>query len=300
MQVHFGTDLLNPEWSRSVVCVGTFDGVHLGHQAVISEANRQANERALPLLVVTFDRHPAAILAPERCPPALGSIGAKLRALRQLDVPLTLVLPFDAALAATSAEDFLDRLLKGTLHAEQVVIGHDFAMGKDRAGTPDWLAERIETVVVPPFEVTGRRVSSSFIRSLVTAGEMEEAAKFLGRPFSIEGVVIQGAQLGRQLGYPTANLARSIRQVEPPDGVYAATADTPFGSFPAAVSIGVRPTVDETTRTIEAYLMDYKGDSLYGKSITLQVRRRLRGQVKFETLDALKEQMARDVEAARG
>lgn len=300
MQVHFGTDLLNPEWSRSVVCVGTFDGVHLGHQAVISEAKRQASARSLPLLVVTFDRHPAAILAPERCPPALGSIGAKLRALRQLDVPLTLVLPFDAALAATSAETFLDRLLKGTLHAEQVVIGHDFAMGKDRVGSPDWLADHIETVVVPPFEVDGRRVSSSLIRSLVTAGEMAEAARFLGRPFSIEGVVVQGAQLGRQLGYPTANLARSIRQVEPPDGVYAATADTPFGSFPAAVSIGVRPTVDETTRTIEAYLMDYKGDSLYGKSITLQVLHRLRGQVKFETLDALKEQMARDVEAARG
>jgi len=300
MQVHFGTDLLNPEWTRSVVCVGTFDGVHLGHQAVIAEAKRVASERLLPLIVVTFDRHPAAVLAPERCPPAIGSVGGKLRALRQLDVPLTLVLPFDAELAATEAEEFFSRLLIGTLHAECVVVGHDFAMGRNRVGTAEWLAERIETFIVSPFELEGHRVSSSLIRHAVVGGDLELAARLLGRPFSIEGVVVQGAQLGRQLGYPTANLARSIRQVEPPDGVYAAAADTPFGSFLAAASLGVRPTVDATTRTIEAYLMDYKGDSLYGKTITLHLRRRLREQVRFESLDALKEQMAKDVEAARG
>lgn len=300
MQVHFGLDLLHAEWPRSVVCIGTFDGVHLGHQAVIASAEQAAHARALPLVVVTFDRHPAATLAPERCPPAILSMGGKLHFLREIQVPITIVLPFNQELAATTAETFLHHFLQGQLRAEMAVVGHDFAMGKDRVGTAAWLSERIETVIVPPFELDSRRVSSSEVRRAVMEGRLEEAERLLGRPYAIEGVVVEGAKLGRTLGYPTANLARSIRQVEPPDGVYAATAITPHGTYPAAASVGVRPTIDATTRTIEAYLMDYRGDSLYGMSITLQLRRRLRGQEKFDSLEALKEQMGRDVEAARG
>lgn len=228
------------------------------------------------------------------------SIGAKLDFLRRLQVPITVVLPFNQELASTSAETFLHDYLQGHLRAEMAVVGHDFAMGQNRVGTAAWLSQRMETQIVPPFELDSRRVSSSEVRRAVAEGRLEEAERLLGRPYAIEGVVVEGAKLGRTLGYPTANLARSIRQVEPPDGVYAATAITPLGTFPAAASLGIRPTIDATTRTIEAYLMDYKGDSLYGMSITLQLRRRLRGQEKFDSLEALKEQMARDVEAARG
>lgn len=300
MQIHFGPDLLVPEWTRSVVCVGTFDGVHLGHEEVIRRALSLAEESSLPCVVVTFDRHPAATLAPDRCPPAISPLGARLARFAELGVPVALILRFDHALASTPADEFLDELLVGVLRAERVVVGHDFAMGHDRVGTPDWLRERIATDVVAPFEIDGRRVSSSTIRQAVAEGRIEDANRFLGRPFEVEGVIVEGARLGRQLGYPTANLARSVEQVLPPDGVYIGEAETPFGWFRAAVSVGIRPTIDATTRTIEAYLLDYKGDSLYGKSIRLKFIRRLRDQIRFDDLDALKEQMARDVEAARG
>lgn len=300
MQIHFGPDLLVPEWPRCVVCIGTFDGVHLGHEEVIRRALSQAEAAALPCVIVTFDRHPAATLAPERCPPAISPLGARLARFAELGVSVALILRFDRALASTTAETFLNDLLVGLLRAERVVVGHDFAMGQDRVGTPDWLGQRIATDVVPPFEIDGRRVSSSATRQAIAEGRIEDANSFLGRPFEIEGVVVEGARLGRQLGYPTANLARSVQQVLPPDGVYVGEADTPTGTFRAAVSVGLRPTIDATTRTIEAYLLDYRGDSLYGKSIRLKFFRRLRDQIKFDHLEALKEQMARDVEAAQG
>lgn len=300
MLVHWGTDTLRAEWPRSVVCMGTFDGVHLGHQQVIREAVCRARERGLPAVVLTFDRHPAAILAPDRCPPALATLGQNLRKFEGLGVDVCLVLPFDDRLAATEAQAFFSSTLRAALRAEIIVIGHDFAFGHGRRGTPAWLADHIETVVVPPFELAGGRVSSSNIRAAVLNGDMERAHTMLGRPFSIEGIVIHGAQLGRKLGYPTANLARSAAQATPVDGVYAGTGITPFGSFRAAISVGVRPTIDEATRSIEAYLLDYKGESLYGHAIELMIERRLRAQVKFDDLESLKEQMARDVAAARG
>lgn len=300
MQIHFGPDLLVPEWTRSVVCIGTFDGVHLGHEEVICRALDLAAKASLPCAVVTFDRHPAATLAPERCPPAISPLEARLSRFNELGVAVSLILRFDQELACTPADRFLSELLVGVLRAETLVVGHDFAMGQHRGGTPEWLGQRIATVVVPPYELDGRRVSSSAIRQAVQEGRLEDAHRFLGRPFEIEGVVVAGAQLGRQLGYPTANLARSIQQVTPPDGVYVGEAETPFGSYRAAVSVGIRPTIDATTRTIEAYLLDYKGESLYGKSIRLKFIRRLRDQVRFDGLEALREQMALDIEAAWG
>jgi len=299
MQVHFGVGRLKAEWLRAVVCIGTFDGVHLGHRAVIRKAVEDARERELPCALITFDRHPAAILAPDRCPKALAGLSRNLQEFASLGVSIAVVLPFDVELSQMSAERFLDEILRDALRAETLVVGHDFAMGHGRRGTPEWLAAHIPTDVVAPFHVEEERVSSSLIREAVESGEMEKATRLLGRPFAIEGVVVGGQRLGRQLGYPTANIARSFDQALPADGVYAARFRSETGVYNAALAIGLRPAVGGTARTIEAYLLDYPGDSLYGLAVELEVWRRLREERNFPSLDALKDQMAQDVELAR-
>ncbi len=283
------------------MCIGVFDGVHRGHQAVVRQAVTVARANDEPAVVCTFDRHPAMVLAPERVPPSIGSLGQNLAAISALGASSVVVLPFDSELARLSADEFLSDVLRGRLRAGRLVVGHDFAMGRGREGTVDWLRERIETTVVPAFEEGGHRVSSTSIRQAVAAGDVGLAGGLLGRPFALAGVVVGGQRLGRELGYPTANLARTAPQVLPGDGVYAGACDTPFGRFGAAVAVGVRPTVGVQGggRTVEAYLIDYPGDSLYGRAVELAFFERLRGEEAFGSLEELKAQMALDVEAAR-
>ena len=301
MQVHFGVEPMHPEWPASVVCIGTFDGVHLGHQEVIRQAVKLAAERELPCVVVTFDRHPAATLAPERKPPALASLEENLAEFDELGTAATVILSFNHALSETSADDFLNNILVGVLKASCLVVGHDFALGKGREGTGEWLSRQIETVIVPPVELNGIRVSSSDVRRAVLSGNVAVARNLLGRPFSLHGVVVGGQKLGRDLGYPTVNLARSFDQALPTDGVYAGACRTAFGTFRAAISIGIRPTVDDSgKRLIEAFLLDYTGQPLYGRDVTLRFWDRLRGQERYESVEALKAQIACDVAAIAG
>lgn len=300
MQVHFGIDSLRAEWPGAVACIGTFDGVHRGHREVIGTAVARAQAAETPCALVTFDRHPANLLAPNRAPRAIADLQSNLTQFRRLGVAVAVVLAFDRALSQTSAQDFFDRILVERLRANAIVVGYDFAFGHDRQGTPDWLAERIATEVIPPFEIDGRRVSSSAIRQAVTEGQMERAAEWLGRPFEIPGVVVPGRRLGRTLGFPTANLARSFDQVDPADGVYSGFLATSHGEFRAAISIGSRPAIEGATRSIEAHLLDYPGDSLYGQAVALHVETRLRDQLDFPSLDALRAQIAQDVEQVRG
>lgn len=299
MLTFLGTAGLEPSWSGSVVCIGTFDGVHLGHQAVISEAVAQARNQGAPPILVTFDRHPAAVLSPERCPPCLSSLSSNLRRFQDLGIALTTVLPFDRVLASMTAEDFWEKVLLRQLRAERMVVGHDFAFGNGREGTPEWLARRVSTTVVPPLERGGARVSSSRIRRSVLEGRLEDAAILLGRPYALEGLVVEGERLGRRLGYPTANLGLVTNQAVPPDGVYAGLCHTVRGTFVAAASIGIRPTVGGSRRAIEAFLLEYPGEALYGTAVILELRRWLRAQETFPDLEALKRQMALDVEAVR-
>lgn len=299
MLLFLGAAGLRPEWDGSVVCIGTFDGVHLGHQKVVSTAVAEARRRSLPSVVVTFDRHPASVLAPDRCPPCLASVASNLRRFEALGASVAVVLPFDRCLADQSAQDFLEGLLVGSLRAGAMVVGHDFAFGKGREGTPSWLGERIATTVVPPFEEGGSRVSSSAIRRLVAEGLTDRAAELLGRPYCLEGVVVAGERLGRKLGYPTANLGLACNQVVPADGVYAGWCRTPLGDFAAAVSIGTRPTVGGRSRAIEAHLLDYPGCELYGSAVELDVLQKIRGQETFAGVEALKRQMALDVQKVR-
>ena len=297
MLVHFGIESLSAEWESAVACIGTFDGVHLGHQQVLRAALEAAASRQVPCVVVTFDRHPAATLAPDRVPAAIAAMGQNLACLRGLGVGVCVVLAFDRALAAVTAQDFLDRIVLGRLKAEHVVVGHDFAMGKGREGTPDWLSQRISTTVVPPFLIDGLRVSSSQVREAVLVGDVGRAAALLGRPFAVQGVVVAGQKLGRQLGFPTVNIARSSEQVSPCDGVYAGRCMTSAGEFRAAISLGARPAAGGGDRTLEAYLLDFPGGSLYGQSVELLFHTRLRDQLRFDDLNRLKAQIALDVEA---
>jgi riboflavin kinase/FMN adenylyltransferase len=295
MQVHFGEELLHAEWHSAVGCLGTFDGVHLGHQEVIRRAVELARNRGLPCVLITFDRHPAAILKPERCPKAIASLRANLEQIARLGVSCALVLPFTHELSQTSAIDFFEKVLVDEVKSTALVVGHDFAFGKGREGTTDWLSNRTETIVVPPFEIGGKRVSSSRIRAAIASGDVAAAAGWLGRPFSLEGAVVGGQKLGRQLGFPTANLARSYDGILPQDGIYGGVAHLMFGSYRAAISIGFRPTVGGSHRTVEAYFLDYPGKECYGHSVVLEFASRIRAEEKFESLDDLKVQMAQDV-----
>lgn len=299
MQVHFGLGSLIAEWSSSVVCVGTFDGVHRGHQQVIGAAVRESRDRGVPCILVTFDRHPAAVLAPERLPGALSSLDQNLEQFASLGVSISLILPFDEALSQLTAQAFLDSILIGKLRASSVVVGYDFAMGHNREGDTKWLAERIATTVLPPFEVEGRRVHSSEIRALVKQGGVEAAGVLLGRPYELCGVVVRGHQLGRQIGYPTANIGRSMSQLLPADGIYGGRFWFLGGVFDAAISVGVRPAIGGGDRTVEAYLLDYPGDDLYGRSCRLSFNHLIREERNFESLEALSEQIAADVQQVR-
>ncbi|MHB8637527.1 MAG: riboflavin biosynthesis protein RibF [Fimbriimonadaceae bacterium] len=299
MLILFGAAGLDPRWPAAVLCVGTFDGFHLGHQAVIREAVARARGSDLPCGLVTFDRHPALTLAPDRAPPTLSQPTDNLDLLRELGVDLTVVLAFDRALSEMSADAFLRNILQAQLHATQIVVGHDFALGHDRQGTTAWLGERIKTTVVPPFELDGTRVSSSAIRASIEAGDLESANRMLGRPVAIRGIVVSGDRLGRQLGFPTANIALPARHILPPDGVYVAQAVTPFGPFAAALSIGDRPTVNGANRVIEAYLLDYPGNNLYGRALTVQLISRIRDQRRLSSVEELKEWIKNDIETVR-
>lgn len=299
MLILFGAAGLEPEWSSAVLCIGTFDGFHLGHQAVIKAAVSAARASNLACGLVTFDRNPALTLAPDRAPLALSQPTDNLELLRDLGVDLTVVLAFDRTMSEMTADDFLGTILQSQLRGTHLVVGHDFAFGHDRQGTTSWLEARIRTTVIPPFELGGQRVSSSLIRSRIQSGDLAGATELLGRSFAIRGIVVAGEQLGRKLGFPTANIALPARHILPPDGVYSALASTPFGTFRAAVSIGDRPTVNGEHRVIEAFLLDYPGHNLYGRAVTVNMWRQIREQRRFSSLEELKEWIAKDIEEVR-
>jgi riboflavin kinase / FMN adenylyltransferase len=270
------------------VAVGTFDGVHLGHREVIEGSDS----------VLTFEPHPVSVVAPQHTPKLLTPLARKAELIEGLGVGELIVIPFDAVFASRSADQFISEVLVQALGAGRVSIGENFRFGYRAQGDPRLLAadERFQTVVHPLLEVDGEIVSSSHIRGLVLAGEVDQARRFLGAPFQLRGEVVHGDERGRQLGFPTANLVPEEALVCPGHGVYACLAD---GGIPAAVSIGVRPTF-ETGRgeLIEAYLIDFDGD-LYGSTLRLDFLARLRGERRFSTPEALIEQMHDDVARTR-
>ena len=269
------------------VAIGTFDGVHLGHREVIRGS----------VTVLTFDPHPLSVIHPEATPKLLNAFPIKRDLIAGLGVEELVVIPFDRSFSQLSAEEFVQQVLIDRLGAERVSVGENFRFGKGAKGTDELLRSHteFETHVVPLVEVEGETISSTQIRGLVAAGEVKEAAAFLGGPFLFEGEVMPGDQRGRQLGIPTANLVPGDALVCPGHGVYAASA---LGHA-AAVNVGVRP-MFETGRglLIEAYLIDFEGD-LYGQTLRIAFLERMRGEKRFDSVDALIDQMDRDVEQAR-
>jgi len=269
------------------VAIGTFDGVHLGHQAVIDDADT----------VLTFDPHPLEILHPAALPKLIMPFSVKRDVIDGLGVQELVVIPFDREFAQRSAEDFIEHVLIERLGATKVSVGENFRFGAKAKGDPAMLAarEEFETRVVPLVEVDGETVSSTRIRALVAAGDMTGARHCLGAPFMVEGEVVKGDQRGRELGFPTANFVPDDRLAIPGHGVYAAFAD----GVPAAVNVGVRPTF-ETGRgvLIETYLIDREED-LYGRTLRVAFVERLRGEKRFSSAEDLVAQMRRDVDDAK-
>jgi riboflavin kinase/FMN adenylyltransferase len=270
------------------VAVGVFDGVHLGHQEVIAGSDT----------VLTFEPHPTTVIQPAAAPKLLTPRDVKAELVEELGVQEMVIIPFDDAFAQRSAEEFVSGVLVDTLQATHVSVGRNFRFGHKAGGDAALLAadERFETRVCDLVEVEGETVSSSHIRGLVGAGEVEHAIAFLGRPFQVRGTVVHGDGRGRQLGFPTANVVPDEQHLVRPDmGVYACRAN----GVPAAINIGVRP-MFETGRgiLIEAYLIDHEED-LYGTELRIDFLSRLRGERLFDSVDALVEQIARDVERTR-
>jgi riboflavin kinase/FMN adenylyltransferase len=269
------------------VAVGEFDGVHLGHREVIAGSDT----------VLTFDPHPLQIVRPEAAPRLLTGLEIKAELIAGLGVAELVVIRFDPRFANQSPQEFIDQVLVGQLQAERVSVGENFRFGHRAAGDPALLEAdpRFETRVVPLVEVDGEVVSSSHIRGLVMAGEVELAARFLGAPFQLEGEVVQGDRRGRMLGFPTANIVPDEALVCPGHGVYAAHAN----GMPAAVSVGVRPTFGTGRAVlIETYVIDHEVD-LYGRRLRLKFLTRLRGERRFDSAVSLVDQMRDDVERAR-
>jgi riboflavin kinase/FMN adenylyltransferase len=269
------------------VAIGTFDGVHLGHREVID-----GNDT-----VLTFDPHPLSVLAPEKAPPLVMPHSIQRDVIGGLGVEELVVIPFDRDFSLRSAEEFVERVLVGQLGATSVSVGENFHFGRDAKGSPDFLRSReeFETRVVSLIEVDGEPVSSTRIRELVSTGDMRGASKLLGGPFILQGPVVHGEKRGRELGYPTANIVPREGFVAPANGVYAGWAN----QHPAAINVGVRPTFQSALGLlVEPYLLDFDGD-LYGQELKVAFAERLRGEEKFDSIEALKEQMAADVERTR-
>ena len=291
---------LQPGAGKVCLAIGFFDGVHLGHQQIIRQTVADAESHEAMAVVVTFDLHPNTVVAPERVPPLIYSLPQKLRAIESTGADTTLLLHFDEAFSRQSGEDFVRWLGREFGHLTSICVGSTFTFGHKRSGDVE-LLKRMGTEFkfnvhgLAAVALDGQVVSSTRIREMVRTGQFDLAAEMLGRPYALCGLVMKGDQLGRKLGFPTANL--DVRGMAiPPTGVYAAHVRT----HRAVVNIGYRPTVGSTTPElrVEAHLLDFKGD-LYGEELEVSFVARLREETKFPSLDALKAQIAADIEKAR-
>lgn len=292
---------------RTVVTIGNFDGVHLGHQHVLRRARETAVEIDVPtVVVVTFDPHPIAVLRPEHAPPVLTSIQTRARLLEEAGADAVLVVPFDREVANWTPAEFVDRILVEALRARAVVVGANFRFGHKAAGDVALLRDAGKE---RDFEVEGIALdggpqvwSSTYVRQCLATGDVAGAAEALGRPFTVRGVVVRGDQRGAALGFPTANVPTPALEAAPADGVYAGwlTRRDTGERFPAAISVGTNPTFDgDRERRVESYVLDRTDLELYGVEVEVAFVERLRPMMRFEGVDALVATMHDDVRRAR-
>lgn len=292
---------------RTVVTIGNFDGVHLGHQHVVRRSREVATQLGVDHVVaVTFDPHPIAVLRPEHAPPTLTSVEQRIGLLADAGVDDVLVIPFSREIAAWTPEEFVQRILVDALHARGVVVGANFRFGNRAAGDCHLLADLgtgLDFVLDPVALDGGPQVwSSTYVRTCLAEGDVAGAAEALGRPFSVQGTVVQGDQRGRELGFPTANVPTNAHAAAPSDGVYAGwlTRLDTGERFPAAISVGTNPTFDgDRERRVESYVLDRTDLALYGVEVEVAFIERIRGMVKFEGIEKLVETMHDDVRRTR-
>jgi riboflavin kinase/FMN adenylyltransferase len=304
MQVFRSIDDIPEDFGPSAVTVGKFDGVHLGHRAVIGRLLAVAHRERLKSVVVTFDRNPLAVVAPERCPEDLVSVEQKLELLEETGIDAVLVLTFDLDLSRVPAEEFVERYLVSKLRAKTLLVGSDFRYGAKGAGDVALLRELgardgFTVQLIDDVRPDGHdRVSSTWIRSLLAEGDVAYAGVLLGHPPTVRGVVVHGAQRGRQLGFPTANLSPRCEGLIPADGVYAGWLIDGGVRHPAAISVGNNPTFEGVPqRQVEAYVIGEDLD-LYDHVVDVEFAERIRGMVAFDGIDPLIEQMTSDVDTA--
>ncbi|OON76453.1 bifunctional riboflavin kinase/FAD synthetase [Streptomyces tsukubensis] len=308
MQRWRGLEDISQDWGRSVVTIGSYDGVHRGHQLIIGRAVTRARELGVPCVVVTFDPHPSEVVRPGSHPPLLAPYHRRAELMAELGVDAMLILPFTAEFSKLSPAEFVVKVLVDKLHAKQVVEGPNFRFGHKAAGNVDILAELGKTydfsVDVVDLYVSGEAgggapFSSTLTRRLVAEGDVAGAAEILGRPHRVEGTVVRGAQRGRELGFPTANVDTLPHSAIPADGVYSGWLQVSGEAMPAAISVGTNPQFEGEHRTVEAYAIDRVGLDLYGLHAAVDFLAYVRGQEKFDSIDALLVAMADDVKRAR-
>ena len=286
----------------SVVTVGVFDGVHLGHQAIMRIVKAAAAEHAARSIVVTFDRNPQELLCPAGSMPYITTLRQKLALISKQDMDVAVVLPLKQDLIDMPPEQFVSDVLHGKLRAIQLVVGTNFAFGKGRAGKVELLRQMgqqlgFEVIAVSPIRADGILVSSTVIRNLLADGKIEKANGLLGRPFALEGKVAKGDGIGRALGYPTANIQPAEKQILPGKGVYAVSVNLENDTWPGVANVGVRPTFGGQERGVEVYIVGFSGN-VYGQELDIGFHARLRDEISFRDADALKRQIGLDVEQA--
>ena len=292
---------LKPE-KDTLLTIGVFDGVHLGHKYLLSQLTKQAKEQDLISGVVTFDRHPHEVLAPQTKLPFLTDLAQRINLLKNEGIDAILTLPFTRELAQLSSRQFVS-LLKKHLRMRGMVIGADFALGQNREGNADVLRSLgqdmgFSVTVIPPIMINGEVVSSTTIRNALADGDMKRVSNLIGRPFSLNGRVTTGAGRGVGLGFPTANLDIDPRQALPADGVYATWTDIDGQAYQSMTNIGQRPTFGGNQRVVEVYILDYH-NNLYGRELKIDVLERLRGEKQFATPEELKKQITEDIKQGR-
>ena len=296
---------LKPNGGRVCLAIGFFDGVHLGHQQIIRQTIADARQHEALALVVTFDQHPSTIVAPARVPPLIYSLSQRLRAIGSIGSDALLLIHFDRAFSEQSGEAFIRGLARDLGRIQSLCVGSNFTFGHKRGGNVallKTLGVELKFAVhgLAAVSLDGKIVSSTRIRETIRTGNLDAAGQMLGRPYSLAGTVVRGDQLGRQLGFPTANL-EVTGLLLPPGGVYTVHATVNGRSHRAVANIGSRPTVNSTVpqTRVEAHLLDFEGD-LYGQELELAFVEKLRDEKKFPSLPALKEQIAQDIVEARG
>lgn len=300
MRISAGLESIRNPIAACSVAIGVFDGVHRGHQALIRNAVADAHAAEHESVVLTFDRHPAELIAPDRAPEYISTPDQQRALFAEMEVDHLVIARFDERFRDLSPESFLRLVVIGVLGAAAVFVGSDFRFGCEQAGDAAYLREAQERLgfklhVLEPVLSGGERVSSTRIRDLIRSGDLVSAREALGHPFLLTGTVVEGARLGRTLGYPTANLVPTTRQVVPANGIYACRVFVDGRTCRAATSIGLRPTVsDDVERTIEAFLLDFDGD-LYGRTLDVEFVARLRDEERFDSLTELVRQIADDV-----